>query len=989
MERLSVDFAGETKLTCRDCLRSKAMPCPQVQTLLEDLQQQRPQQQQQQQYGTTSHHKYMISINAGVLTEAQALMKQILGVSGSTALFQINKMATAIRFLQLLLSLPHKTPLHQQQHQQQSNNAAPTTDAAISVDRLDQLIQESVTDLVQAVSQLQTAWAQNRRMSGSDNDGETRVVDVLTMDTSQTHSDCRPVACFVFVSILRLQVFGKRRQQWMIPLCRALCDLALASNLMQAPLPTSLVEDAIRSMNQLLEEGCILLTNDAVSRWMSSEKGCVSETQETLLDLSHHSFFTKFLSFLVARIASILPLLRDSESSSSTTPSVFSSSCRMLTLLRGLPWLLTHLDRTHRGRPVADAEACLRNHGDMADKLEKQLLKVLWNKKATEDRIHSSLLTALLDEKVKRKSASTPLQDLIRRGRIWGRALLLQKLLARVNDETFVNDGLTRDAELLLKLCEIYHAVVLPECFGILATASFDDGSDHQNEEAHNLIVAPLQHMTTLLIRVENSMMATHASKCAQLHRLLLRWLAGFSPITSSPSSGHPLTTQFVSSLIYLYSMNGCDEKQTPALTSLMIKVLFDARTKTAFRRNIAGVLRRMLASTRQLSTMVGSLVETEFARVWKEEDSNLQKKRKRKKSNRSSIIGAYRMGDVEVIGDILATLRCHASSLLRETVKSFIEGGRFSRTDELNNKTHVKSISLLIRYIEGAISESISTSGWLSDSERSTVLQQLVELALAELSEGGSKRDIHLPLLLSIMSIFRVACAHAIPSFPLKSLCQLLTLCTHANRSPGHAPLLLESTGMLGFLADSISESCSKEILESIRSIFIQTLSSQDLIVVRLALGSLVRFGHRLHERHASLLPTFLPANRVPMFQARAQGLVWTLSGTCKVRMDLEHFETFGRSLETLVHPRRLERSIFPILNSFHISCGSFYLQMPTKDGRQAIVLFPPGEQSLEDIRHMYELQDGEDLPNVQVLQRVALRGGEGGCKFVLEPRR
>ena len=994
MERLTVDFAAESKFSCRDCLRSKAMPCPQVQTLLEEQQ-----QQQKQQHGTAAD-KTVLSIHGDVLKEAQCLMKHILSVSGSTALFQMNKMATAIRFLQLLLSLPHKTPLQQLQ---QSGNSAPTAETALSVDRLDQLIQASLTDLVQAVSQLQTAWGQTRRMSSSDNDEDTaRMVDVLTMDASQTHSDARPVVCFVFVSIMRLQVFGKRRQQWMIPLCRALCDLALASNQSKTPLPTSLIEDAIRSMNKLLEEGCMLLTNDAVARWMPSEKKGVSETWETLLDLSHHSFFTKFLSFLVARITSLLPLLTVSESSSGTTTApVVSSSCRVLTLLRGLPWLLTHLHRTHGGRPVADAKACLRNHNEMADKLEKQLQKVLWNKKGTEHRIHSTLLCALLDGKVKRKDASTPLQDLIRRGRIWGRALVLQKLLARVHTEPFENDGMTRDTELLLKVCEVYHAVVLPECFGILAAASFEDGSD-QNEVAHNLIAAPLQHMTTLLIRIENSMIATDASKRAQLHRLILRWLAGFSQhpsgATSAPSSsGHPLTTQFVSSLMYLYSMNGWDENQTPAFTSLMIKLLFEPRTKTAFRRNIAGVLSRMLASAHPLSTILGSLVETEFVRVWKQEYSNskLQKKRKRKQSRMPSTMEAYRLGDLEVIGGILATLPCHESSVLRDAVDAFIEGDQCSQDKRLKNRTHVKSICLLIRYMEGVISGSNTTSGWLSDSERSMLLQQLVQRALAEFSEGGSKLDRHMPLLLSIMSIFRLACVHAIPSVPLRSLCQLLALCTLANRSPGHEPLLLEGTGMLAFLAESISESCSNEILEAIRTSFTQTLSSQDLIVVRLALGSLVRFGHRLHVRHSSLLPTFLPAPRVPLFQARAQGQVWTLSGICKVRRDLEHFETLGRSLEVLVvHPRQLlEKPIFPTLNSFHIPCGSFYLQMPTKDGRQAIVLFPPGEQSLEDIRDMYEVQEGDDLPNVQVLQRVVLTnnnliGGEDGCKFILEPR-
>lgn len=151
IEQLSVDFAAEKKYSCRDCLRSKAMPSQPVQTILQER---------------------TNTVSLDVLMQAQSMVTQILGVSGSTALFQMNKMATAIRFLQLVLSLPHKSPL---QHQPNNNSSA--TDTSISVDRLDQLIQTCLTELVQSVCKLQSTWAQRH----ATNEGSDEDVDVLMM----------------------------------------------------------------------------------------------------------------------------------------------------------------------------------------------------------------------------------------------------------------------------------------------------------------------------------------------------------------------------------------------------------------------------------------------------------------------------------------------------------------------------------------------------------------------------------------------------------------------------------------------------------------------------------------------------------------------------------------------------------------------------------------------------------------------------------------
>ena len=100
-----------------------------------------------------------------------------------------------------------------------------------------------------------------------------------------------------------------------------------------------------------------------------------------------------------------------------------------------------------------------------------------------------------------------------------------------------------------------------------------------------------------------------------------------------------------------------------------------------------------------------------------------------------------------------------------------------------------------------------------------------------------------------------------------------------------------------------------------------------------------------------------------------------------------MDSFETLGEALETWIHRRSIEKSIFLTVDSYKIALGSFFLPMPTRDGRQALVIFPPGETSLEDIRHMYELRGDEELPQVQTLRRVLLEGkmADEGCNCIL----
>jgi hypothetical protein len=67
--------------------------------------------------------------------------------------------------------------------------------------------------------------------------------------------------------------------------------------------------------------------------------------------------------------------------------------------------------------------------------------------------------------------------------------------------------------------------------------------------------------------------------------------------------------------------------------------------------------------------------------------------------------------------------------------------------------------------------------------------------------------------------------------------------------------------------------------------------------------------------------------------------------------------------------------------LQRISISEGSFLLHMPTQEGRSAVVLFPPGDDSLRDIEFMLQ---GTSV-GVSVLKSIATL--PGGFQFQMGP--
>ena len=56
--------------------------------------------------------------------------------------------------------------------------------------------------------------------------------------------------------------------------------------------------------------------------------------------------------------------------------------------------------------------------------------------------------------------------------------------------------------------------------------------------------------------------------------------------------------------------------------------------------------------------------------------------------------------------------------------------------------------------------------------------------------------------------------------------------------------------------------------------------------------------------------------------------------------------------------------------------------LKMPSRNGRTATVIFPPGNESIEDIKYMLDCGDVANV-DIQVVQQVRLAGTGQGCQL------
>ena len=263
-----------------------------------------------------------------------------------------------------------------------------------------------------------------------------------------------------------------------------------------------------------------------------------------------------------------------------------------------------------------------------------------------------------------------------------------------------------------------------------------------------------------------------------------------------------------------------------------------------------------------------------------------------------------------------------------------------------------------------------------------------------------------------------------------LMQICTGPSLVDRASDSPMHEPpawpykdvslmhLVWEVSGLLGNIVKQFPETSVDGVLQGLVVIFQNLLGSDTIWSFQAhTIGSLHSFSQLLPKSHSHLLSTCIRKKKQKsLLQCRIQGFAFEYEKSIqKEGSKKKSKRTFtsiksllskcSRDLEFLTRSESCE-SIGRLLRStctggisqpekLSIALGSYFLTMPTQDGRKAIVIFPPEESSLRDIRFMMGSGEDEEVEGecsqvttnlgVQRLRHVAVSGGS--CKMMLKP--
>ncbi|KAI2492194.1 hypothetical protein MHU86_22351 [Fragilaria crotonensis] len=206
-------------------------------------------------------------------------------------------------------------------------------------------------------------------------------------------------------------------------------------------------------------------------------------------------------------------------------------------------------------------------------------------------------------------------------------------------------------------------------------------------------------------------------------------------------------------------------------------------------------------------------------------------------------------------------------------------------------------------------------------------------------------------------------------------------------HRDEHGVALALAAGEALRRVSNATSPSTPSDVLKQIASCFNELLNLSLWPVSANAMTCLTEFASTIPKTHQDILPLCLPLDAQGLFTCRLQGKVHR--GKTAHRADEFEWAQSASSQRVmkLIPTMPPKSTPFATSAAYTLAPGSYLLSMPTIEGsgRSAIVIFPPGEQSLNDIKHMLQRDkiEGED---VRQLHRVQLSDNGGGCRLYSE---
>jgi hypothetical protein len=670
--RIEGNFHSQNKRSCRDCLRSKALPCRQVSDLMES--------ETVSTYSTVS-----LLTSVAVLDEAhQILLSEYTTFpplsnedltsddptsTVYTSLDCMSNIATILRFVQLLLlvvSNKHLTPLNDRSANKSDStrNSMMTTSMAEQHVVPPEQIYRMVRALLQGVCTKVCEFVKKWKAAGHDNidddddnnnnndhDGRnTGPYDPMEVDATAS-LDAQPVFCFAFASLLRMNGFVRTRGELLAPLWRGICDLVGVVPMPEASpmihrswregLPKSFLIDAMMALGGFLREGKGRLEVSALNLLVSG--GVIHREQikdQRQFDKGDKAvaFQGKLVRFMITRMGQVMKTYftlyqnqsRDTEHELQDRKAVFEV-WKTLLELRGMATVLQLLSSTAGStKPIMSPTSSigvstLKVYFEVAAKTGQCIMTCLQSP-GHSMYLSSSLETFLHTDLIEPSSTCTDDTKAARRFRLMGRALGKVSILQQVME----SDPGTQETEIIetrLKVVENLLLASIPACFDACISSYATHCGDSMLDQVTlptTVVQRSLQQMTQLL----KKMPSTHHP---QLHRLFIRWLTGDCHVNVVQ---HPLARDLVIVLLHVHLVE-CAELSdhggyVTSILSYLVKLLFDVRTARVLRSNISALLMR-LQSSRELQESTRILIEQEFM-SWMESTSPLKKRKRARK---------------------------------------------------------------------------------------------------------------------------------------------------------------------------------------------------------------------------------------------------------------------------------------------------------------------------------------------------------------------
>ncbi|GAX27827.1 hypothetical protein FisN_13Hh066 [Fistulifera solaris] len=406
-------------------------------------------------------------------------------------------------------------------------------------------------------------------------------------------------------------------------------------------------------------------------------------------------------------------------------------------------------------------------------------------------------------------------------------------------------------------------------------------------------------------------------------HYLLIRWL--------SLNDVHPFTGELLITIIQLFTIEHCYYDQSSSFLSLLVKLSTDGRTSTELRSGISNCLSRLLQS--QIRDKVKSLLVV--AR-----NSILKSTHRKRKLSKHHTHQTLLFGDVAALTRLVVTLPDNNAQLPAES-----------------NQFH-----------QSVIRASMMTNG----------LHSLIDLFLQRGSqiEHRGRRCADLGVLILRRIRESIEKENRPTTADVVRLCRVIELCESLVTGK-ISPLELERIRVLGVLGQAITEDTPSTQLQKLAKTFYSLLAETNWLVSAYTMTSFVRFASTVPAVHKRFLAECVPPKAQGLFKQRLSGQIQPIG------LDDAHMLR-ARCATRLMPQRHRTSCLLKKPNKISLALGSFVISMPTQEGRNALVVFPPGDDSIRDIEYF---RNGEESLIIQELHGLASQP-DGSCHMVLRER-